>query len=157
MSKVFYMSYDGLPIQVLFSCADCGCNKFYRHRRDYKLTHLEGHYHCINCKKEVNYASDDFASSSLGVLYNYQKYETEKKGIFRITTNQYKLPEGWVCKEEELTIIGETDDSYVEKLVPSESGEWVGDVVLSYNYILPIGVHKSRLVRWTHGQLTLAI
>lgn len=45
---------------VTFKCTDCGCHKVYRPKSMYKLTFLEGHYHCVNCKKEACYYDDDF-------------------------------------------------------------------------------------------------
>ena len=47
-------------IITTFKCLDCGCDKCYRPKRDYKLSHLEGHYYCLNCKKKVSYATFDF-------------------------------------------------------------------------------------------------
>ncbi len=89
------------------------------------------------------------------ILYDFVAYEVPKKGIFLIETNEYKLPQGWLKKEEEFTIIGETDDCFIDRLLPSCHGEWIGDKVVQRKFILPIGVHKSRFVRWTSGQLTL--
>jgi hypothetical protein len=88
-------------------------------------------------------------------LFEFKAFDQPKLGVFRVETGEYTLPVGWVKKEEEITIIGETDDSFVYKLVPSGHGEWgVGDTVVQHNYILPIGVHKSRFVRW-NSQLNL--
>jgi len=49
-------------VVVIFKCLDCGCDKVYRPKRQYKNTHLEGFYHCLNCKKQVVYYSYDFIS-----------------------------------------------------------------------------------------------
>jgi hypothetical protein len=89
------------------------------------------------------------------ILYNYKAYDTPKKGVFNVETGEYKLPIGWLQKEVECIIIGETDLHYVEELLPSSHGEWVGDVVVEHKYILPIGLHKSRLVKWIDSQLCL--
>lgn len=91
----------------------------------------------------------------MNILYGYTKYDTPRKGIFKVEANEYVLSIGWLQKEEEETIIGETDDSYVYQLKESEHGEWVGNKVIKHRYILPLGIHKSRLARWTSGQLTL--
>jgi len=91
---------------------------------------------------------------NMNVLYNYREYENPRKAIFMIDTNEYG-PHGWINQEEEHTIIGECDDSYTTKLVPSGHGEWVGDTVIQLTYILPIGIHKSRFVRWIDTQLNL--
>lgn len=85
----------------------------------------------------------------------YTPYEFTKKGLFSIHVNEYIAGEGWASKQEERTIIGETDDCFIEKLIPSGHGEWIGEKVIEHKYILPIGLHKSRLIRWTYGQLSL--
>jgi hypothetical protein len=82
-------------------------------------------------------------------LNNFKKYSTPKLGIFNIDTNQYK--NGWVCEEQKHLIIGEDDYCFVTRLIKGGHGEWVGDVVIERKYILPIGIHKSRLVRWISG------
>lgn len=60
VSLFTYNSYNGDKKNVSFICLDCGCNKAYRHKTMYGLTFLEGHFHCLKCKKEIDYASDDF-------------------------------------------------------------------------------------------------
>jgi hypothetical protein len=90
------------------------------------------------------------------VLYDYKQFSTPKKGLFRIDINKYDIKRGgWLQKEVEHTIIGETDDSFITHLKPSEEGEWVGNKVVKHKFILPLGIHKSRLVQWTTGQLAL--
>ena len=81
-------------------------------------------------------------------LYNYKAYDLPKKAVFNITTDEYKLPGGWVQKQEEYIIIGETEDDFVYELRESGHGEWAGDKVIQINYILPLGIHKSRFVKW---------
>lgn len=93
--------------------------------------------------------------SEIPILYNYVPYEQAKKGVFSITTDEYKLPGGWVLKEEERIIIGETDDCFVEKLLESGHGEWIGDKVVQLNYTLPVGIHKSRFVKWLPTQIEI--
>lgn len=83
------------------------------------------------------------------ILYNFIKYDTPKIGVFSVETGEYKALIGWVKKEEEASIIGETDNSYVTRLLESQHGEWVGNKVVQHKYILPIGIHKSRLIRWS--------
>jgi len=88
-------------------------------------------------------------------LYNYQPYDHPKKGVFEIMTGEYQLPTGWLQKEEVFTIIGESDDTFVYQLKASGHGVWVGNKVIKKKYILPMGIHKSRLVKWISGQLTM--
>lgn len=86
---------------------------------------------------------------------DYKGYQFSKMGVFEVDTNEYKLPGGWIQKEEEHLIIGEDEHIYVTKFLPHCHGEWVGDVVIQTNYIIAIGLHKSRLVRWKETQLQL--
>lgn len=89
------------------------------------------------------------------ILYDYKPYEHPKNGLFRVETNEYKLPGGWIQKLEAIKIIGETDLHFIYELRESGHGEWIGSEVINYKYILPIGIHKSRLERWIDTQLSL--
>jgi len=91
----------------------------------------------------------------LEILYNYRPFNSPTEGEFRITTDVYKFPDGWLCKNKKYLIIGETDDTYVYKLLPSSYGEWIVDKVIRKEYIMPLGIHKSRLVKWIETQLSL--
>ena len=88
-------------------------------------------------------------------LYNFIKYDTPKVGVFTKETGEYKSPFGWVQTEEKISIIGETDTTYCYRLLETGHGEWVGEKVIHRKYILPIGVHKSRLIKWLPVQLSL--
>lgn len=76
-------------------------------------------------------------------MYNYQSYKHPKNGVFRCETNEYKLPIGWIQEEKEFLIIGETDLHFIYELKEFEGK------------LLPIGIHKSRLVKWNATQLML--
>lgn len=89
------------------------------------------------------------------ILYNYKPYEHPKTGEFWTETNEYRLPGGWVRKLEPITIIGEDDTGFVYRLQESGHGEWIDGQVVHFKYILPIGIHKSRLHRWVDTQLSL--
>ena len=90
------------------------------------------------------------------ILYKFKKYETPKLGLFSVCKKDAKYTQnGWENELEEITIIGENDITYVYQLKESEHGEWIGDTVITKKYILPLGVHKSRLVQWLTGQLTI--
>lgn len=88
------------------------------------------------------------------VEYDFVQYPIPKVGLFRLETDKWQSPGGWVRKEEKCTIIGETEHHYVYKIVESEQGEWVGKKVIKHTYLLPMGIHKTRLIRW-FGQLSL--
>jgi hypothetical protein len=89
------------------------------------------------------------------ILYNFIKYNYPKIGIFELETNVYKPPIGWLQKQEEKLIIGEADEMYVYRLQESGHGEWIEDKVVQKTYIMPLGIHKSRLVKWKNSQLSL--
>lgn len=89
------------------------------------------------------------------ILYNYKPYDLPKTGEFWTETNEYRLPGGWVKKLETLTIIGEDDTAFVYRLKETGHGEWIDGQVVQLQYILPIGIHKSRLHRWLDTQLSL--
>ena len=83
-----------------------------------------------------------------GIIGPYEQWAHSKLGIFNIDSNKYDISRGWLQVKEKHLIIGETDCSYVTKLVNSELRFWKSDVVHSVTYISPIGIHKSRLVSW---------
>lgn len=89
------------------------------------------------------------------VEFGFKEYAHPIRGLFRLETEEWKSPGGWVRKEEWLTIIGETKDSYDYKIIESEQGRWVGKKVIKRTYLLPVGVHKSRLITWEGKQLQL--
>jgi len=89
------------------------------------------------------------------VMPDYKAYDCPRKGIFNITTSEYRLPKGWVLKPTEHTIIGETDEHFITRLSTLEYGEWIGEEVVQRSEIVPIGVHKTRFVRWIDTQLVL--
>lgn len=91
------------------------------------------------------------------ILYDFIKYPTPRKGLFSVEkpNGEYILPDGWEQELEEVLIIGEDNTCFVYNLKPSELGKWVGNEVIVEKFILPIGIHKSRLVKWTPVQLTL--
>lgn len=88
------------------------------------------------------------------ILYNFKKYDIPVMGIFRVETGLYGK-DGWIRKEEQNLIIGETENMYVTKLYESGHGEWVGNEIIQHEYILPSGPHKSRLVKWMPTQINL--
>lgn len=57
-----YKSYTGATIIQQFKCSECGCKSCYRHKSMYGLSFFEGHFHCMRCKKEASYATDDWTT-----------------------------------------------------------------------------------------------
>jgi len=58
-----FKCYTGVTETRSFKCEDCGCRSCFRHKSMYGLTFLEGHFHCVRCKKEASYATDDWERS----------------------------------------------------------------------------------------------
>lgn len=87
------------------------------------------------------------------VLQDFQPYENPMFGLFKIPTLEYNAS-GWVDKEESYKIIGEADGIYVHELQELTYDEWVGDETVERKYIIPIGIHKTRLIKFTSGQLS---
>ncbi len=82
-----------------------------------------------------------------GILYDYKPYAQPLKGLFTISGDTYG-PYGWNIIEKIETIIGEDTTAYITHLKPTGHGEYEGDRVVQYKYVLPLGIHKSRLIRW---------
>lgn len=89
-----------------------------------------------------------------GILYNFIQYDTPRYATYNHPTNEYELLKGWLSEPKTVLVIGETKDTFVTELKPSEHGEWTEKKIL-YKYILPLGFHKSRLIKWEETQLTL--
>lgn len=85
------------------------------------------------------------------VLYNYKPYQTPKVGLFHCETGLYQLPVGWVQEEQEHEIIGETADTYVYRLAEHTCCDTTKKTY-GKKMLLPMGVHKSRLVTWVENK-----
>jgi hypothetical protein len=88
-------------------------------------------------------------------MWGYRSWPQKKVGEFRIPTGKYDPKKGLVHRIERETIIGETDEWYVYRLMPTTTGELVGDKVVKKKILLPLGIHKTRLQKWLSGQLEL--
>jgi hypothetical protein len=75
------------------------------------------------------------------------KYDTPRTGVFNIDHLETKNPE--------MTIIAETDDLYVKWFLVDSDPLPFGVTGKEEEYILPMGIHKSRLIKWKSGQLSL--
>ncbi len=79
------------------------------------------------------------------MMYNYKPYDKPLKARYNQYGGEYVVDEetgyyGWSQVEVETVVIGETEDTFVFKLIGP----------------IPIGFHKSRLVKWLESrQLTL--
>lgn len=60
LEKTTFKSYNGDIALVEFTCENCGCRRFYRPKKQYGLTFLEGFFLCLRCKSQHSYFSDSF-------------------------------------------------------------------------------------------------
>ncbi len=90
-----------------------------------------------------------------GILYDYVPFDTPRLATYSSSGDEYDLEKGgWVNFPKTVLVIGETKDSYITKLSDAEHGEWIDKRIL-YKYILPLGFHKTRLIKWEDTQLSL--
>lgn len=94
---------------------------------------------------------------ALPILYGFKRYDKPKVGLFSTEKHNgsYSLTSGWEKEIKEYLIIGEDSTSYVYKLKPTEEGRFVGNKIVRKKFILPIGIHKSRLLKWRTTQLSM--
>lgn len=85
----------------------------------------------------------------------YILYDVPKDGLFRVETGEYDLNGGWIRKEELMRIIGEDDTGFITEIRYSQLGIWDENGRRTIQCTIPVGVHKSRLVRWMPTQLSL--
>lgn len=91
-------------------------------------------------------------ANDVDVLYNYIHYKKAIKMHFYVETGIYKIQLGWLQKVEEKIIIGEANGMFVERLMLSV-GCIEGKNDYKKEFYLPIGIHKSRLLKTLPGQL----
>jgi hypothetical protein len=77
------------------------------------------------------------------------------KGLFNLNTDVYHPKIGWVQKQEELVIIGETYDSYTIRYLTSSAPYWDTNGRYEAHSTTAIGVHKSRFIKWLPTQMQL--
>lgn len=82
-------------------------------------------------------------------------YKQHRIGIFRIDTNVYDVNVGWIHREEERVIIGETLYSYTYEYLTTSCGYWDDLGRYTAYYTMALGIHKSRFVKWKETQMTL--
>lgn len=86
--------------------------------------------------------------TNIQILYDYKPFDESKLGLFNASV-------GGEFKNDKILIIGETDLHYIFKLEKVTEGTWIDDKVIYETFILPIGIHKSRLIQWLPTQITL--
>jgi hypothetical protein len=85
------------------------------------------------------------------------RYAQHKKGLFNIDTNVYDVTgeRGWIQKEEESVIVGETYDCYITRFLTTSTGYWDDNGKYEAHYTMAIGIHKSRFIKWLPFQIKL--
>lgn len=83
-------------------------------------------------------------------------YPHKKDGLFSIHSGEWdKVNNQWENVETAHTIIGETADIYITRFSDSSTPYWDEMGRYEASYCLPLGIHKSRLIRWKETQLSL--
>lgn len=95
--------------------------------------------------------------NDLPILFGFKRYGTPKVGLFSVEKRNgiYSLTTGLEQEIKEYSIIGEDSTSYVYRLQPTDEGRYVGNKIVRKQFILPIGIHKSRLLKWKTSQLSM--
>lgn len=82
------------------------------------------------------------------IIYNEPKF-----GVFNIDINEYDIKVGWIQRPQNIKIIGEDRDCFIERTFISEMPYWDSDGVrFSTIKYCGIGPHKSRLVKWRESK-----
>jgi len=89
-------------------------------------------------------------------MEDFKKYPQPLTGLFHILKEdgEYSAA-GWVQVETKAKIIGETHLNFVTGWQNLEYGEWIGDQVTTIKKVIPLGIHKSRFIKWLPAQLSL--
>lgn len=91
-------------------------------------------------------------NKQLPIIGEFKAFEIPKKCIYNLDANKYLLGTGWLQVEKETTVIGEDRDSYIEELRPVSDPNKYSN---KKKYLLPLGFHKSRLIRWLPTQIEM--
>ena len=81
-------------------------------------------------------------------------YKQHREGLFSIHSGKWGV-NGWEDVEEVHAIIGETRDHYITKIIESSIPYWDEMGRYEAHSCTPIGIHKSRFIRWMDTQLSL--
>lgn len=86
-------------------------------------------------------------TNTLPIAGDYQAYDNPKKCLYKCPDGKYNYISGWDTPKETM-VIGETEHCYIYELRP------ISDFNV-FKYLLPIGFHKSRLIKWLPTQLQM--
>jgi hypothetical protein len=86
---------------------------------------------------QLSLSDPDTIPATDPMMDDYKAYPSPRKCIYFQTTNEYKFPDGWGRKPIETTVIGETSDQYIEKIITTELGYYVGEKVINVKSQIP--------------------
>lgn len=91
---------------------------------------------------------------SIEILFDYIAYPSPKKALLFQSGNEYVFDKnngysGWSKVEKVEIIIGESDTSYITELKEYRECD-TNDSDYGKMKLLPLGYHKSRLLKWLH-------
>lgn len=76
-------------------------------------------------------------------------YTESRKAIFKIHKGE------WDNVEEEVIVIGETDDGYITRIIETSIPYWDQYGRYEAHMCLPLCIHKSRFVKWCSIQMEI--
>jgi hypothetical protein len=86
----------------------------------------------------------------------YKAYDTPKDGLFNVEDGGYDPKIGWTQKQVTHRIVGENDLWYVYRFIESDTHYPAPDFTpVKIDFLSPIGIHKTRFVKWLDTQLEL--
>lgn len=86
----------------------------------------------------------------------YKAYDFPKNGLFKVGDGGYDQKLGWTQIQVVHKIIGENDLWYIYRFIESETYYPTPNFTpLKIDFLSPIGIHKTRLVKWLDTQLEL--
>lgn len=77
-------------------------------------------------------------------------YPSPRIGLFEVNSpdNTYTLKDGWQQVQKRAVIIGEDHDTYITQVMTSARHLWYEGFRYDTTVTVPLGIHKSRLIRW---------
>lgn len=90
---------------------------------------------------------------------NFKQYDKPKKAVYFMSGNKYEKDAitglyGWSKIILEVNVIGEDDTHYITEIKKYRNCD-IWDKDYKKNCMIPLGFHKSRLIKWKNEQLKL--
>lgn len=88
--------------------------------------------------------------------HQYMPYPEPKTLKFHITSNVYDVKKGgWIQNIKQYEVIGETKDLFITRIIKTVGCDRHDQANYGKEITVPIGIHKSRLIKDCPMQLTL--